>query len=380
MFMVLFSFALVSPPAYSDMLTYRPGPEDGIDMWYSSYYDYGSNHFVNDHTLRVGGWGDWYDSLLKFNLGCLPKQANQVTLALMPYSSGSGSPVSVNLYRVLGSWNEVTGWSGALQVSYIRTKSAPTPGTWWDIDITDLYNKWQSQDYANYGILLESVSNNNQFNFFRSSDYAANESERPKLIINYTPNPGEPFGLCFPLKRPGDGPWTTKTSAVMDHNSNTGYVKAYNGEEGSVSPYVYSAEVVGYKKPSSMGLFTLPLLNYDDGVSQSRKEWLFYDGHTGYDYPADLGVQVYADANGTADILYDKYNTLVINHGNGYSSFYLHMSAIFVWDGEPVKKGQLVGKVGHEGAGADHLHFTLKNGVQRIDPYGNGMSGNFWQP
>jgi peptidase M23-like protein/Kelch motif protein len=188
-----------------------------------------------------------------------------------------------------------------------------------------------------------------------------------------------PFRLSFPLKRPGDSPYQTTISAVMDHTSSENVVEAYNGESGSVNPYTYAPGVVGYRKPDLTD-FNLPFLAYEDGVPASGRKWLFYDGHTGYDYPAPLGLEVYATAGGVATVTGDQYNTFIIDHGNGYTTFYLHMSEILVSNGQTVARGELVGKVGKEGAGAYHLHVTIKHNDVPVDPYGrSGVNYTLWE-
>ncbi len=39
-------------------ITYQPPPDRIKDMFYSSVYDYGSGHIIDNQKLRVGGWGD----------------------------------------------------------------------------------------------------------------------------------------------------------------------------------------------------------------------------------------------------------------------------------------------------------------------------------
>lgn len=60
-----------------------------------------------------------------------------------------------------------------------------------------------------------------------------------------------------------------------------------------------------------------------------------------------------------------------INHGNGYTSFYAHMNAIYVVSGQTVKKGQVIGQMGKSGrATGIHVHFELWKGKKwsRVNP------------
>ncbi len=94
--------------------------------------------------------------------------------------------------------------------------------------------------------------------------------------------------------------------------------------------------------------------------------------HSGIDIAASYGVGIKASAAGKV-ILTGYYKelgqTVIIDHGNGIKTVYGHTSKILVKNGQTVKKGEVIAKVGTSGrtTGA-HLHFeVLINGVQ-IDP------------
>ncbi len=94
--------------------------------------------------------------------------------------------------------------------------------------------------------------------------------------------------------------------------------------------------------------------------------------HGGVDFPAPAGTPVRAAADGIvrlAEPLPLSGNAVMIDHGLGVVSSYLHMSAIEVRAGQRVKKGEVVGLVGSTGlATGPHLHWGLTiNGV-RVNP------------
>ncbi|MFI5346634.1 MAG: M23 family metallopeptidase [Elusimicrobiota bacterium] len=95
--------------------------------------------------------------------------------------------------------------------------------------------------------------------------------------------------------------------------------------------------------------------------------------HSGMDLKAKLGVPVRAPAAGRvvlAGSLYFSGNTVVLDHGLGLTTLYAHLSKMSVKSGDLVKKGQLLGKVGATGrVTGPHLHWALKLGEARIDPY-----------
>lgn len=62
-------------------------------------------------------------------------------------------------------------------------------------------------------------------------------------------------------------------------------------------------------------------------------------------------------------------NLLMIDHGDGLNSAFLHCSAVLVNEGEHVKQGQVIGRIGASGrATGPHLHWSLKWRDARLDP------------
>lgn len=60
---------------------------------------------------------------------------------------------------------------------------------------------------------------------------------------------------------------------------------------------------------------------------------------------------------------------LMIDHGNGLNSAFLHNSEVLVREGEAVRQGQVIGRIGMTGrATGPHLHWSLKWREARLDP------------
>lgn len=95
--------------------------------------------------------------------------------------------------------------------------------------------------------------------------------------------------------------------------------------------------------------------------------------HYGLDIAGSAGTPVRAAAAGIIAFahpgMYFNGRTLVIDHGLGLNSIYLHLSEIAVEPGTRVEKGQTVGRIGATGrvTGA-HLHWGLQLGTVYVDP------------
>lgn len=101
-----------------------------------------------------------------------------------------------------------------------------------------------------------------------------------------------------------------------------------------------------------------------------------FDGafHKGLDLAAGEGTPTYAAAAGTVMIAGwsdSAGNWVVINHGNGLVTKYMHHSALCVSEGQTVAKGQQIGYVGDTGnSSGAHLHFQVEVNNQAVDPQG----------
>lgn len=118
---------------------------------------------------------------------------------------------------------------------------------------------------------------------------------------------------------------------------------------------------------SGTGSFTWPLPGYTTISSSFGSRTCPYHGleyHNGVDIPAPGGTSVHAaDGGVVVQAAYDSSlgNYVVINHGNGYSTWYLHNSSLAVYVGQSVSKGQVISYVGTTGSSTgNHLDFRVK--------------------
>lgn len=94
--------------------------------------------------------------------------------------------------------------------------------------------------------------------------------------------------------------------------------------------------------------------------------------HYGVDIAASHGTPIHAAADGV--VMFAGWrraygNTVIIDHGDGWATLYAHCSQVLVSEGEVVKQGQVVAKVGSTGLSTGpHLHFEVRHYGEPINP------------
>ncbi|MCX8132037.1 MAG: peptidoglycan DD-metalloendopeptidase family protein [Clostridia bacterium] len=94
--------------------------------------------------------------------------------------------------------------------------------------------------------------------------------------------------------------------------------------------------------------------------------------HTGLDIAASYGSSIKAAASGKV-VLSDRISvygrSVMIDHGHGIKTFYGHASKLLVKEGQEVKKGDVIAKVGSSGRSTGaHLHFEIRVENSPVDP------------
>lgn len=95
--------------------------------------------------------------------------------------------------------------------------------------------------------------------------------------------------------------------------------------------------------------------------------------HSGIDVAASTGTPLLAPADGVVVLARTGFSLeggiIIVDHGAGLNSAFIHLSKLAVKEGQAVKQGQHIGNVGSSGrATGPHMHWSLKWGEARIDP------------
>lgn len=125
-----------------------------------------------------------------------------------------------------------------------------------------------------------------------------------------------------------------------------------------------SADPVG----TGTGYFIRPTRGYV--ITQEYHTW-----HSGIDLALAIGENVFAADSGT--VIYSGWNTVgygnlvILDHGNGWRTYYAHLSEVFVACGDWISRAAVIGAVGSTGnSTGPHLHFEMLRYGIAVNPSG----------
>jgi hypothetical protein len=175
-----------TPPACTQIIVQRGALGDVADAYiWSAQPD--TNY--NTQTLSIGFLANIRKrTLLRFELGgLLPSGAvvQWAKLGLFQYTSTNGS--TINGHRITAPWDEtIVTWNSFANAYDSTIVGFWLPGQtgWRSMDITALVQSWLSGAEPNYGILLDQPAPTGSAGYF-SSEYTANNTRRPLLVICY---------------------------------------------------------------------------------------------------------------------------------------------------------------------------------------------------
>lgn len=150
-------------------------------------------------------------------------------------------------------------------------------------------------------------------------------------------------------------------------NNNKVPAKTGNGGSGSSSGGTQAVNSGGWLYPLGYSVPITSAYGWRTHPLTGKKSW-----HNGIDLAAGSGAAIYASKSGTVtSACYNEAygNCVTVNHGDGFSSMYAHMTNYVVSSGAYVKQGDLLGYVGDSGwATGPHLHFTIYYNGGDVNP------------
>ncbi len=186
--------------------------------------------------------------------------------------------------------------------------------------------------------------------------------------------PGDSFSITYTQRRCAEtGTEQGFQSIISSSLYNSGNLYAavrHVGADGKARYYDESGNLVG-------NYFMRYPLQYSR-ISSAFNEARFHPvlqrirPHYGVDFAAPIGTPVRAVGDGVVKIAGFRGGSgrmIQIDHGERYTTAYLHLSKISVIPGSRVQRGQVIGAVGMTGlATGPHLHFSLYDRGKYIDP------------
>ena len=147
---------------------------------------------------------------------------------------------------------------------------------------------------------------------------------------------------------------------------------ARSRREARVKAAAYTSR---WDQPGFAGGFMMPVEGVITGVYGSQR---YYNGdpsrpHYGIDIAVASGTDIVAPAGGVVTLANDDMfwegGLIFIDHGQGFTSAFLHLSGVDVAVGDVVERGQVIGQVGAGGRSTGaHLDWRIKWHDRYIDP------------
>ncbi len=162
------------------------------DIWTTSVFSFqpsggGPGGGLDDDVLKVGGWGDWYFTLIKFTLPAQQRRPAFAAIALFS-KDNEGASVPLAIDRIIHRWDFPKGgtlwWKDRPGHRAITTDPLPAPRReqWYLVEITDLVHEWLDQKTENNGVQIRPAHDFGSFVVFASSD-AADKRKIPRLLL-----------------------------------------------------------------------------------------------------------------------------------------------------------------------------------------------------
>jgi len=183
-----------------------------------------------------------------------------------------------------------------------------------------------------------------------------NKETAPKLVNYNNPNAMPNFGFN------SGGPDSSFQLTVVESEA----------EEDRIEEELKRIEMISDRQNLPMIWAHLGKINNEFGFRRNPFGGRTYEFHAGMDIDGEKGDTVIAPGNGTiikAGWEGGYGNLIEIDHGNGLTTRYGHLSKVEVKIGDSVQRGQLIGLVGSTGRSTGpHLHYELRLNDKAINP------------
>ncbi len=201
-----------------------------------------------------------------------------------------------------------------------------------------------------------------------SAENTVSTAVRTKNVVGLEVQTDKPFDYS----RPTSGEDYVENSGGPNSGSYQLTAESTDGEERTIEQKLRQIEAEGNPRYLPTIWAHLGKINNEFGFRRNPFGGRSYEFHSGMDIDGDKGDMVVAPANGR--ILkagwHGGYGYLIeIDHGNGLTTRYGHLSKVGVKEGDAVQRGQVIALIGSTGRSTGpHLHYELRLDDKAINP------------
>jgi murein DD-endopeptidase MepM/ murein hydrolase activator NlpD len=285
------------------------------------------------------------------------------TVMLIPHNTVKPVRVSFSLSFILFMvclWTGVTIWAGYISgrhIDYLRVKS--------DNELMNIKVKFFAQEVKKSQNYLEQVKENDQ----QVRDLL--QMKNKKAIIEGDGKGGPTADDVKDLNMLLSGKTYEMNQQDMHRQAQAlmQQVKARIDSYKEILDYVETQRALFLCTPNSW-----PCLGRITSSFGWRIHPIFTDNefHNGLDIANVVNTPIYATAYGTvqlADWQAGYGRLIIIDHGNGYKSYFGHLHKFIVKAGDKVKRGQLIGLMGDSGSSTGtHVHYEIMVNGHDVNP------------
>lgn len=216
---------------------------------------------------------------------------------------------------------------------------------------------------------LRSEADNLRANYARLQGTVAQTNEQLATLQNFAEQVTVAYGIKQKLEGPGDLIAEARLTPTVSET-----LAEYNYLASSTVPR-YSSRQSRSVLRQTMSPAGWPVNGRLESGYGVRSDPFSGEGayHTGIDISSPMGTRVQATADGqvVCSGMSAGYGRLVIiDHGNGYQTYYGHLSRLGVMVGQELRRGDSVGLVGMSGRSTGpHLHYEVRVGSAPVNPY-----------
>lgn len=179
------------------------------------------------------------------------------------------------------------------------------------------------------------------------------------------------------------------TAYQSDINTKAEAIEEYEADIAAQNAVIATLEAAAEAERKQLEELNKPKVTYDGGMFvfpmasykrvSSEFGWRMHPTlgvkkyHNGIDFAAPTGTAIYAAYDGT--VVGAAYNSsmgnyVMINHGDGLYTIYMHASKLYVSSGQTVSKGATIAAVGSTGRSTGpHLHFGVRLNGDYVNPW-----------